>query len=197
MRALLPKVHADAVQERKRRQVGKTLVPGGSDASELSRAKTQGRGLGEGAAEEARQPMTLWGGRFSEQPDEVLWRFSVDRSDRRLLVDDVTGSLAHVRMLGEVALLMPEEVASIVGGLESILGEATDGMFAFEDGDEDVHSAVERRLGDLIGFVAGKLHTGRSRNDQVAIDLRLYLKRAATDRIEQLRAFVQMLVDVC
>ncbi|MCL1599589.1 MAG: lyase family protein, partial [Actinomycetia bacterium] len=112
--------------------------------------------------------MTLWsGGRFDEGPAESLWRFTVDTSDRRLLAVDVCGSLAHVAMLGEVGLLAPQEAQTIVDGLETISGEATDGSFAFLETDEDVHSAVERRLGELIGDLAGKLHTGRSRNDQV------------------------------
>ena len=196
MRALVPKVRADAVQKRQRRQVDETIVSGGAGASSNRRTEAQGRRPDSTSPQEASPLMTLWGGRFSERPDDVLWRFSVDHSDRRLLVDDVTGSLAHVRMLGEVGLLTLEEVASIVGGLALILGEVSDGTFAFEDCDEDVHSGVERRLGDLIGSVAGKLHTGRSRNDQVATDLRLYLKRAATDRIDQLKVFVWMLIEV-
>ena len=138
--------------------------------------------------------MTLWGGRFTDGPDDILWRFTVDHSDRRMLVDDVTGSIAHVQMLGDVALLNAEEVESIVGGLDQILSDARAGSFDFTDGDEDVHSAVERRLGELIGTLAGKLHTGRSRNDQVALDVRLYLKRAAVDRVDQLVAFARAMV---
>ena len=133
--------------------------------------------------------VTLWGGRFSDGPDDILWRFTVDHVDRRLLVDDVTGSIAHVTMLGDAGLLDEEEVPVIGGGLATILAEATDGSFEFLDDDEDVHSAVERRLGELIGPLAGKLHTGRSRNDQVALDVRLYLKRSATVRIGQLNEF--------
>ncbi len=140
--------------------------------------------------------MTLWGGRFSEGPDEALWRFTVDTADHRLLADDVEGSLAHVAMLGEVGLLSAGEVASISGGLEAILAEAQAGEFVWRDGDEDVHTAVERRLGELIGEGAGKLHTGRSRNDQVCLDLRLYLRRAAGDRIRQLGAAVEVLAGV-
>ena len=131
----------------------------------------------------------MWGGRFAEGPDEVLWRFTVDHSDRRLLLDDVTGSVAHVTMLGDTGLLDREEVDLLTRGLEAIVGEAGEGTFRFYDADEDVHSAVERRLGELVGVVAGKLHTGRSRNDQVALDLRLYLRRSASERIGQLREF--------
>ncbi len=140
--------------------------------------------------------MTLWGdGRFDEGPAESLWRFTVDTSDRRLLAVDIKGSLAHVAMLGEVGLLTPDESAAITDGLKSIAVEASDGTFTFLDTDEDVHSAVERRLGELIGDLAGKLHTGRSRNDQVALDFRLYLVEATEGRIEQLKRFIGVLVD--
>lgn len=140
--------------------------------------------------------MTLWsGGRFEEGPAEALWRFTVDTSDRRLLAVDVRGSLAHVGMLGDVGLLTSEEVQTITGGLETISSEASDGSFVFFDTDEDVHSAVERRLGELIGDLAGKLHTGRSRNDQVALDLRLYLLDAVDGRVSQLESFVAVLLE--
>ncbi len=139
--------------------------------------------------------MTLWGGRFSSGPDETLWRFTTDPSDRRLLVDDVTGSLAHVAMLGEVGLLSDEAVGRIEEGIERILEEAHAGRFEFRDTDEDVHTAVERRLGELIGDDAGRLHTGRSRNDQIALDLRLYLRRAVDHRVEQIQHLVRVLVD--
>jgi argininosuccinate lyase len=139
--------------------------------------------------------MTLWGGRFDEAPDDVLWQFTADPVDRRLLEVDVVGSLAHVKMLGAVGLLTSDESSRLVGGLESILGEAQAGSFEFVPTDEDVHTAVERRLGDLVGDVAGKLHTGRSRNDQVCLDLRLYLSRNGRRRIDQLRALITVLVD--
>ncbi len=127
--------------------------------------------------------MTLWGGRFEERPDDVLWEFTADPIDRRLLEVDIEGSIAHVTMLGEVGILTSEEAGSIRAALESVLDEARAGGFEFHDGDEDVHSAVERRLGELVGDLAGKLHTGRSRNDQIALDIRLYLRRQATGRI--------------
>lgn len=139
--------------------------------------------------------MTLWGGRFAEAPAEALWRFTVDTSDRRLLAEDLRGSLAHARMLGRQGILPAEEVARLLSGLEAIQGEAEGGRFAFLEADEDLHSAVERRLGELIGEAAGRLHTGRSRNDQVCLDLRLYLKRAGAERIAQLRAFIGVLLD--
>ncbi|MBT8212592.1 MAG: argininosuccinate lyase, partial [Acidimicrobiia bacterium] len=134
--------------------------------------------------------MTLWGGRFSDAPADVAWAFTTDDSDRRLLGDDVVGSMGHVAMLAHVGLLTAEEATQLHGGLEAIRDEWSSGEFAFTESDEDVHTAVERRLGELVGDVAGKLHTGRSRNDQVCVDLRLYLKRAASDRISQLEGLV-------
>ena len=140
--------------------------------------------------------MTLWGGRFEEEPAEVLWRFTVDDSDRRLLEVDVRGSLAHAAMLGEVGLLTEQEAGDIVAGLQTILVEANDGDFEWSDGDEDVHSAVERRLYELIGETAGKLHTGRSRNDQVCLDLRLYLRQAAEERADQVADLARVLLAI-
>lgn len=140
--------------------------------------------------------MSLWsGGRFTEGPAESLWAFTVDHADRRLLADDVAGSIGHASMLGKVGLLTDDETATIVGGLDEIASEAADGSFVFLDTDEDVHSSVERRLGEIIGDLAGKLHTGRSRNDQVALDVRMYLTRSATERAAELRAFVKVVVD--
>ncbi|HSJ28140.1 MAG TPA: argininosuccinate lyase [Acidimicrobiia bacterium] len=140
--------------------------------------------------------MTLWGGRFDADPDRILWDYTVTPEDRRLLVDDVTGSLAHVGMLGDVGLVSLDEARTMAEGLGVILEEATAGTFEFLDTDEDVHSAVERRLIELVGEPGRKLHTGRSRNDQVALDVRLYLRRAATDRADQLTAYIQTLVAI-
>lgn len=136
----------------------------------------------------------MWGGRFSESPADSLWRFTVDQSDRRLLADDIAGSLAHVRMLGVTDILDQSDADSIIGGLEEIQASAASGDFDFVETDEDVHSAVERRLVELVGDVGGKLHTGRSRNDQVALDMRLYLRRAADQRVSDLRSFVTVLL---
>jgi len=137
--------------------------------------------------------MTLWGGRFASGPGESLWRFTTDSSDRRMLVDDITGSIVHVSVLGEIGLLAQDVAVQIEEGLERVLDEAHAGRFEFRDTDEDVHTAVERRLGELIGPDAGHLHTGRSRNDQVALDLRLYLRRAIDHRVEQIQHLVGVL----
>ena len=140
--------------------------------------------------------MTLWGGRFGESMARGTWAYTVDDADRRLLEVDVRGSLAHVGMLGETGIIDPEEVGALQSGLTQILDEAEEGVFDFLDSDEDVHSAVERRLGEIVGEVAGKLHTGRSRNDQVALDLRLYLRDTAAERISQLLGFASALADI-
>lgn len=123
---------------------------------------------------------------------EVTRDFTGDTSDRRLIRFDIEGSLAHVAMLGETGIISAEEAGSLIGGLREILENADD--FEFVESDEDIHTAVERRLGELVGEVAGKLHTGRSRNDQVALDLRLYLRDAAGQRSSQLRDWVGTLV---
>lgn len=139
--------------------------------------------------------MTLWGGRFDDAPSDVLWRFTVDHTDRRLLLFDIRGSVAHVTMLGRVGILGPSDTETLLGGLATIAAEAESRAFEWLDSDEDVHSAVERRLGEVVGDVAGKVHTGRSRNDQIAVDLTLYLLDAVDGRIEQLLRLVETLVD--
>jgi len=120
--------------------------------------------------------MTLWGGRFDGEMDELMRRFNSSIGfDRRLYKADIEGSIAYAAALAHAGLLTEEERATLVRGLEQVRQEFDAGAFEVAPGDEDIHTAVERRLGELVGDVAGKLHTGRSRNDQVATDLRLYL----------------------
>jgi argininosuccinate lyase len=138
----------------------------------------------------------LWGARFEEAPAGEMWRFTVDHADRRLLAIDVEGSIAHVAMLRKAGLLDEDEHAAIAGGLATVVTEARSGSFVFLDTDEDVHSAVERRLVELVGEAGGKLHTGRSRNDQIALDLRLYIRRSARLRGEELGKFAALLADL-
>ncbi len=139
--------------------------------------------------------MTLWSGRFGEEPADILWRYTVTETDRRLLSFDIEGSLAHVDMLAKVGLLTLEDHEIIHTGLSQLLQEATAGTFEFREGDEDVHTAVERRLVEVVGEVGQRLHTGRSRNDQVALDLRLYLRRACDLQAERLTGFGLCLVE--
>ena len=140
--------------------------------------------------------MTLWGGRFDETPSPGTWAFTVDHADRRLLTVDIEGSIAHAEMLGETKVIDKAEAAVMVEGLSRILAEAKAGEFTFLETDEDVHTAVERRLGEIVGEVAGRLHTGRSRNDQVALDLRLYLSRAGGERVDQLHRLAVALAGI-
>src|SRR4030042_1346592 len=110
--------------------------------------------------------MTLWGGRFSTRLDPAAWALNASLPvDKRLAEQDVRGSLAWAAALAQVGVLDATEAGQIRDGLQAIRTEFQQKTFAFQDGDEDIHSAVERRLGELIGALAGKLHHGRSRND--------------------------------
>jgi argininosuccinate lyase len=120
----------------------------------------------------------LWGGRFSGETDALMRKFQDSiYFDVRLWPDDITGSLAWARALERAGVLTEEEADVIQDGLDEVQAEFAQGRFEVKPGDEDIHGAVERRLKALIGDVAGKLHTGRSRNDQVATDTRLWLRR--------------------
>lgn len=122
----------------------------------------------------------MWGGRFSEVPSKFVEEFgAVIKIEKRLCPYDIQGSLAHVTMLGETGILNPEDVAAIKKGLNQIAGEIEAGEFEFNAEDEDIHMAIEKRLIQLIGPAGGRLHTGRSRNDQCCIDSYLYFRDAA------------------
>jgi argininosuccinate lyase len=119
----------------------------------------------------------LWGGRFTEQTDEFVERFTASVSfDARLYHHDIMGSIAHARMLAHSGVLARDESKTIVDGLEQIRREVASGEFVWSVALEDVHMNIEARLIELIGDVGKKLHTGRSRNDQIATDMRLYLR---------------------
>jgi argininosuccinate lyase len=128
--------------------------------------------------------MRLWGGRFGEDNDERVADFtrSID-VDAELAIDDLRGSVAHVRGLGRAGLLTDDEVAQLVDGLEDLARDVEAGTIDWDPALEDVHLNLEATLAERIGPLAGKLHTGRSRNDQVATDLRLWLRRAI-DRLD-------------
>ncbi|MEZ5261497.1 MAG: argininosuccinate lyase [Acidimicrobiales bacterium] len=124
----------------------------------------------------------LWHGRFDQGPADELWAFTVSLPfDRRLAMDDITGSRAHVKGLARVGLISAAEEAAVLDALDHVERELTSGQFTFLVTDEDIHTAVERRVTELAGPPGAKLHTGRSRNDQVATDLRLYTKRELVD----------------
>lgn len=122
--------------------------------------------------------MKLWGGRFSKQTDERMNDFHSSLSfDQRLAVDDIQGSIAHARMLGETGIIPTGDAEKIIKGLEGILTDLLAGKVSFDPEAEDIHMNIETILTERIGPVGKKLHTARSRNDQVALDLRLYLAR--------------------
>jgi argininosuccinate lyase len=124
----------------------------------------------------------LWHGRFSGGPAESLMAYTVSLPfDKRMWRDDIAGSAAHVRGLERVGLLVATERDAILGALDQVADEMESETFVFVDSDEDIHTAVERRVTEIAGSAGGKLHTGRSRNDQVATDLRLWCKRELVD----------------
>ncbi len=118
----------------------------------------------------------LWGGRFAKATDALLEKFNTSIGfDWRLYAADIQGSIAYAQALVKTGILTSHEASMIIDGLRAVCVEFEEERFTFAPDDEDIHTAVERRLHELIGEVAGKLHTGRSRNDQVATDIRLYL----------------------
>ena len=132
--------------------------------------------------------MTLWGeGRFNEPSDDDLKALNDSISfDKRMYKQDIRGSIAYARASAAAGVLTAQEADTIIGGLEQVLAEFDGGTFELKAGDEDIHTAVERRMTEIVGSVGGKLHTGRSRNDQVATDFRLWVM----DAIRELRPMI-------
>lgn len=129
--------------------------------------------------------MKLWGGRFTKDLDEAMKKFNDSFDfDQRLYAVDIQGSLAYASELHQIGLLTQDDFTKIKKGLDQIKKEFDEGKFEPSPLDEDIHTAIERRLTDIIGESAGKLHTGRSRNDQVALDLRLYVMKVI-DQIDE------------
>ena len=139
--------------------------------------------------------MTLWHGRFEGGPAGDLLAYTESLSfDRALAGDDITGSRAHVRGLVRAELLDGDEASAILGALDAVEAELADGSFVTVESDEDIHTAIERRVTELAGEAGAKLHTGRSRNDQVATAFRLFLKRelaAVAERVLELQAVLE------
>ncbi len=137
----------------------------------------------------------LWGGRFQKPIAEVAHKFSSSIAlDGKLWREDIRGSLAHAEMLGATGIIPEEEVDVIIKGLNEISHEIDRGEFQFDPSMEDVHLAIEQRLIQKVGSVGGKLHTGRSRNDQVALDERLYLKQAIATLNEKIADLIEALL---
>ena len=131
----------------------------------------------------------MWGGRFSDRPDELMQAINVSIGfDRRLAAQDILGSKAHAAMLASQGMISRDDEARIQEGLGRVAAEIESGEFPFREEFEDIHMNVEARLTELIGPAAGRLHTARSRNDQVALDLRLWVRDACDRTAAQLKA---------
>jgi len=139
----------------------------------------------------------LWGGRFNEPTDAFVEAFTASvQFDRRLARVDIAGSEAHARMLYKVGVLQNDDLNQILNGLQQVLDEIESGQFEWSLAREDVHMNIEARLTDLIGAAGKKLHTGRSRNDQVATDIRLYLRAAIDEILQWLQHLQSALVEL-
>ena len=141
---------------------------------------------------EQRKP---WAGRFRQSTDPAVEAFTSSLAvDRRLYRQDIAGSVAHCKTLQRAGVLTRREADKLIAGLNRIEREISEGRFRFAAEHEDIHMAIEARLTDIVGEVGGKLHTGRSRNDQVALDLRLYLREEVADLLAGLRRFQESLL---
>src|ERR1044072_8583660 len=135
--------------------------------------------------------------RFDQPQDPLFARINASIGfDRRLWPQDIRGSKAHAHALERAGVITAEELAQLHGGLDRVAGELEAGEFPFADDDEDIHMAVERRLTELIGPLGGKLHTGRSRNDQVATDLALYVRDHAMRALDLTAALMERLLEL-
>ena len=138
----------------------------------------------------------LWGGRFTKQTDQLVFDFNASITfDKRLFHEDVTGSIVHATMLAKQGILTEEERKSIVEGLTGILEDVDDGTLAIDETQDDIHSFVEATLIDRIGDAGKKLHTGRSRNDQVALDMRLYTRARVAEIDGLLKKLLEAILD--
>jgi argininosuccinate lyase len=134
----------------------------------------------------------LWGGRFTQPTDKFVEEFTASIAfDKRLYHQDIRGSIAHARMLGRQGIIPQADVETIVSGLQEILSQIEAGKFDFSVSLEDIHMNIEARLSQKIGEAGKRLHTGRSRNDQVALDIRLYLR----DELVEISAYLDLLID--
>ncbi len=139
----------------------------------------------------------LWGGRFTKETDRMVFDFNASLPfDKRLVKQDIEGSIAHVRMLGKNGILPAEEVSQIEEALRGMLRDAASGTLKIPDGYEDVHSFVEASLIRQLGDVGKKLHTGRSRNDQVALDMRLYIREEVLEIDSRLKELLYVVLGI-
>jgi len=139
----------------------------------------------------------LWGGRFTKETDKLVYNFNASISfDQKFFREDIEGSMAHVKMLAKQGILTEDEKNQILSGLESILKDVETGNLAITDEYEDIHSFVEANLIDRIGDVGKKLHTGRSRNDQVALDMKLYTRREVVEINSLLKGLLETIIAI-
>lgn len=140
----------------------------------------------------------MWGGRFDAQPDDIMTQINASIDiDKRLYAQDIAGSKAHAAMLLKQSIIPPEDGEKIQKGLDQIKGEIENGIFTFSTALEDIHMNIENRLKEIIGDSAGKLHTARSRNDQVATDFKLWVREACDAlhaKIESVQGTIEKLV---
>src|SRR5690606_3085841 len=138
----------------------------------------------------------MWGGRFASGPDAIMEEINASIGfDKRLYKQDIAGSIAHATMLEVAGILTRDDRDAIITGLETVRGEIESGAFTFSRALEDIHMNVENRLRELIGEPAGRLHTARSRNDQVATDFRLYVRDALDMLAAQVETLQKVMVD--
>jgi argininosuccinate lyase len=138
----------------------------------------------------------MWGGRFASGPDAIMEEINASIDfDRKLYAQDIAGSLAHAAMLAKTGIISGDDCDKITHGLNTILSEIEEGRFTFSRQLEDIHMNIESRLAELIGPAAGRLHTARSRNDQVALDFRLWVKQELTRTDAALTALIAAFLD--
>ncbi len=138
----------------------------------------------------------LWGGRFAKQTDQLVEEYTASiMFDKELAYEDIQGSLAHVKMLGKCGIIPQDDVDTIIEGLHKVKNMIDRGEVKFSISDEDIHMNIEKTLTDKVGAVGGKLHTGRSRNDQVALDMHLYLRKRVVEFVDYIAKLQEALLD--
>ena len=137
----------------------------------------------------------MWGGRFGSGPDAIMEKINASIDfDKKLYAQDIEGSMAHAQMLADSGIISAEDRDKIAHGLNTILSEIEGGTFEYSRALEDIHMNVEARLRDLIGPAAGRLHTARSRNDQVALDFRMWVRAELTKDVGLLEKMISAFV---
>ena len=166
---------------------------GGKSTSKASTSKTSGS---KASSNKTSNSNKMWGGLFDDSPDAIMEEINVSIDvDRALYAQDITASKAHAAMLAAQGIITAKDAKEIAAGLDTILSEISSGKFSFKRALEDIHMNVESRLGELIGPASGRLHTARSRNDQVATDFRLFVRDTIDELDDAFAALQQALVE--